>query len=51
MYWKRTISELEADLVGVEAQITRLRSEQHVLVRELDQAQAPQADGNAVGVP
>jgi hypothetical protein len=46
MYSKRTIGELEAGLVGVEAKITMLRSEQHVLVRELDQAQAPQSDGS-----
>jgi hypothetical protein len=46
MYWNRTISDLESDLVGVEAQIARLRSVQHVLVRELEQAQAPQSDGS-----
>jgi hypothetical protein len=46
MYSKRSIGELEADLVAVEARITMLRSEQHVLVRELDQAQAPQSDGS-----
>ncbi len=46
MYSRRTISDLEGDLVGVEAQISRLRSEQHVLVRELELAQAPQSDGS-----
>jgi hypothetical protein len=42
---------LADDLIAVEQQITMLRSEQHVLVRELEQAQAPQSDGNASGVP
>ena len=46
MYEKRTIRDLEADLVAVEAKITELRSEQHVLVRELEYAQAPQSDGS-----
>jgi len=46
MYLRRAISDLEADLVGVEARITELRSEQHVLVRELERAQAPQSDGS-----
>jgi hypothetical protein len=47
MYWKtRTVAELEEDLVAVEAQISRLRCEQHVLVNELDKAQAPQTDGS-----
>jgi hypothetical protein len=46
MYGKRTIGVLEADLVAVEAKITRLRSEQHVLVRELEYGQAPQSDGS-----
>ena len=46
MYSIRTIGDLEGDLVAVEAQISRLRSEQHVLVRELELAQAPQFDGS-----
>jgi hypothetical protein len=46
MYSRRTISELETDLVAVEAKITELRSEQHVLVRELEYGQAPQSDGS-----
>jgi hypothetical protein len=46
MYGKRAIGVLEADLVAVEAKITRLRSEQHVLVRELEYGQAPQSDGS-----
>jgi hypothetical protein len=46
MYLRRTISDLETDLVAVEAKITELRSEQHVLVRELERAQAPQSDGS-----
>lgn len=47
MYWKtRTVAELEADLVAVEAKISELRSEQLVLVNELDGAQAPQTDGS-----
>ncbi len=47
MYWKtRTVAELEADLVAVEAKISELRSEQLVLVNELDSAQAPQTDGS-----
>jgi hypothetical protein len=46
MHWKRTIGELEADLVGVEAKITMLRSEQLVLVHELESAQAPQSDAS-----
>jgi hypothetical protein len=46
MYSRRTISELEAGLVAVEARITELRSEQQVLVRELEYAQAPQSDGS-----
>ncbi len=46
MYSRQTISELEADLVAVEAKIAELRSEQHVLVRELEYAQAPQSDGS-----
>jgi len=46
MYSRRSIGELEADLVAVEARITELRSEQHVLVRELEYAQAPQSDGS-----
>jgi hypothetical protein len=32
--------------VAVEAKITRLRSEQHVRVRELEYGQAPQSDGS-----
>jgi hypothetical protein len=36
----------------VQAQISQLRCRQHVLVGELDDAQAPQTDGgNAFGVP
>jgi hypothetical protein len=46
MYWERTISDLEADLVGVETKISMLRSEQLVLVHELESAQAPQSDGS-----
>ena len=46
MYTNRSITELATDLVGVEAQITMLRSQQHVLVRELEHAQAPQSDGS-----
>lgn len=47
MYWKtRSVGDLEQDLVAVEAEIAMLRSEQHVLVRELEQAQAPQSDGS-----
>ena len=47
MYWNtRTVGELEEELVGVEAEIALLRSRQHVLVRELDCAQAPQTDGS-----
>lgn len=46
MYSRRTIGDLEADLVAVEAKITELRSEQQVLVRELEYGQAPQSDGS-----
>ncbi len=46
MYRTRTITELETDLVAVEARIAGLRSEQLVLVNELDRAQAPQSDGS-----
>ena len=47
MYWKtRTVGDLEADLVAVEAKISQLRCEQHVLVNELDKAQAPQTDAS-----
>jgi hypothetical protein len=47
MYWRtRTVAELEEDLVSVEAQISQLRCRQHVLVGELDDAQAPQTDGS-----
>ena len=47
MYWKtRTVADLEADLVAVEAKISQLRCEQHVLVNELDKAQAPQTDAS-----
>ncbi len=42
----RTITDLEADLVGVEAQISLLRGEQHVLVNELDKAQAHHSDAS-----
>jgi len=42
----RTIAQLEAQLVDVEAQISLLRAEQHVLVNELDRAQAPQIDAS-----
>jgi hypothetical protein len=42
----RSVGALEQDLVAVEAKIAMLRSEQHVLVRELEQAQAPQTDGS-----
>ncbi|MEE8485339.1 MAG: hypothetical protein V3S38_02130 [Acidimicrobiia bacterium] len=39
MSWNtRTITDLEADLVAVEARISLLRGEQHVLVNELDTA-------------
>ena len=52
MYRTRTVAELEEDLVSVEAQISQLRCEQHVLVSQLDKAQAPKTDGgNAFGVP
>ncbi|MDK1292893.1 MAG: hypothetical protein QGM46_11255, partial [Actinomycetota bacterium] len=47
MSWNtRTITDLEADLVGVEAQISLLRGEQHVLVNELDKAQAHHSDAS-----
>ncbi|MEN8239013.1 MAG: HNH endonuclease signature motif containing protein [Actinomycetota bacterium] len=47
MFWQaRTIAELEADLVDVEAKIAGLRAEQVVLVNELDKAQAPQSDAS-----
>jgi hypothetical protein len=47
MYSKtRSVGALEQDLVAVEAKIAMLRSEQHVLVRELEQVQAPQTDGS-----
>ncbi len=47
MYWNaRTVGELEADLVALEAKISLLRCEQHVLVNELDKAQAPQTDAS-----
>lgn len=47
MYWNtRSVAELEADLVGVEAEISEARARQTVLVNELDRAQAPQSDGS-----
>jgi len=47
MYWRtRTVDEMETDLVDLEAQISQLRCEQHVLVSQLDKAQAPQTDGS-----
>ena len=42
----RTVAQLEAQLVDAEAQISLLRAEQHVLVNELDRAQAPQTDAS-----
>jgi len=46
MYRTRSVAELEEGLVSVEAQISQLRCEQHVLVSQLDKAQAPQTDGS-----
>lgn len=47
MYWSNpSVTDMEADLVGVEAEIARLRARQVVLVNELDRAQAPQCDGS-----
>lgn len=42
----RSIRELEADLVEVEAEISLLRREQIVLLGQLDSARASQADGS-----
>lgn len=46
IWFTRSIRDLEADLVEVEAKISLLRCEQVVLVGQLDTAQAPQADGS-----
>lgn len=46
MYRTRSITELETDLVAIEARIAQLRSEQVVVVNELDRAQARQSDGS-----
>ena len=47
MSWNTaTVTDMEADLVEVEAEISRLRARQVVLVNELDRAQAPQCDGS-----
>lgn len=45
-WFTRSIPDLAADLVEVEARINMLRCEQIVLVSELERAQAPQADGS-----
>jgi hypothetical protein len=47
MKWNTaTISDMETDLVGLEAEISRLRARQVVLVNELDRAQAHHSDGS-----
>ena len=47
MKWNTaTITDMEADLVGLEAEISRLRARQVVLVNELDRAQAHNSDGS-----
>jgi hypothetical protein len=47
MTWNtRTVAELEAELIAVEAEISESRARQTVLVNELDRAQAPQSDGS-----
>ena len=47
MNWNTaTVTNMEADLVEIEAEISRLRARQVVLVNELDRAQAPQTDGS-----
>lgn len=43
---RRNVPELEADLKELESRIATLRTEQAVLVNELDKAQAPQTDGS-----
>ena len=47
MNWNTaTIPDMETDLVGLEAEISRLRARQVVLVNELDRAQAHHSDGS-----
>lgn len=43
---RRHVADLEADLIDLESTIATLRTEQAVLVNELDKAQAPQTDGS-----
>lgn len=43
---RRTIAQLEAELVEVEVEVAYLRSRQLVLVNELDKAQAPLSDAS-----
>ena len=44
--YRRHVADLEADLIDLESRIATLRTEQAVLVNELDKAQAPQTDGS-----
>ena len=46
MAYRRHVADLEADLIDLESRIATLRTEQAVLVNELDKAQAPQTDGS-----
>ena len=46
MWNRRSVTEMETELVAIEAEVSDARARQVVLVNELDRAQAPQCDGS-----